>query len=272
MRLRRSVVLLTATLAAARDAILDESVDAATLVAIMRSPSPAPFLRDAAADTAWLRERLLENDGTKSALVEVRGAASTLERVGALVRALDGGGERGNCSLSDDPREKLEQVRQRFGCCSDHSELFLALASLAAVESREVLLPEHQIVEVLDPESRRWILIDPQYGVQLVFATGDPASLADLGLRRGTTVLLVPLPGNQELFARERERRTATYRIAAGSGRIGLTLGSNVGEMARRQRRLRWVARPARRALGTLAGYIPTHATTRVTAGWITFR
>ena len=62
------------------------------------------------------------------------------------------------------------------GCCSDHTEIFLALASIIGFPAREVGNIAHVVVEVYDAKRHRWLFVDPTFSLWARGEDGTPLS------------------------------------------------------------------------------------------------
>jgi len=86
-------------------------------------------------------------------------------------------GTRGCGGLGTNIAAKYDWVRGGGGCCSDHTEIFLAIAAEVGLISREVENSGHAMVEVWDQRHKSWVLLDPTIAIRFDDDRGQPLSL-----------------------------------------------------------------------------------------------
>lgn len=74
---------------------------------------------------------------------------------------------------------KISKLREGYGVCSDHSEVFLALSHIYGLTSREVHNTEHTFNEFYAEELKKWIWIDSQFAL-MAFQNGNPLNLMEM--------------------------------------------------------------------------------------------
>ena len=77
---------------------------------------------------------------------------------------------------------KIESLSAKSGqgCCSDHSEVFIALATINGIETREVHNSRHTFNEYYNEELGKWIWVDPQYAIMARDQHGELLSLSQI--------------------------------------------------------------------------------------------
>jgi hypothetical protein len=114
----------------------------------------------------------------------LRTTESTVAIVDQILSAMPGPGKAG-CGTIRSLRERVERITSGsgYGCCSDFTKVFIVVAAARGLRAREVLNSLHNFVEVWAPESRAWMLVDPQYGLVPMTPAGDFLGALDLARR-----------------------------------------------------------------------------------------
>lgn len=127
-------------------------------------------------------------------LVRVQ-AINELSRAAYVVGQMPGAGGMG-CGTKWLLHEKVQSLvgPEPYGCCSDFTAGFIALAELQGIEARQVVNSEHSFVEVYDRDRGKWVFLDPQFGL-LAFQDDGPLSAWELrtAVLRGERVRWVVL-------------------------------------------------------------------------------
>jgi hypothetical protein len=128
------------------------------------------FLVDPPELIAGWRDKLKAMPQYAELLERVENSTSSIERARAIVLGFSqyGGPFYGPKANLD---EKLSTISEPRGVCSDHTEVFEALASVAGLAAMETLTGGHNTAAFYAPELRKWIWIDPEYAVM----ARDPA-------------------------------------------------------------------------------------------------
>jgi Transglutaminase-like superfamily len=66
------------------------------------------------------------------------------------------------------------------GCCSDHSQVFIALCQLNGIKAREVHHKSHTFNEYFDTELEKWVWVDAQFALMAKDSTGNYLSFCEL--------------------------------------------------------------------------------------------
>ena len=76
--------------------------------------------------------------------------------------------------------ENFYWVKNGGGCCSDHSQIFLAILLSNGFVAREVHNLEHTLNEVYDRKNKKWIWIDSQYKLVAYNTSGESLGLYEI--------------------------------------------------------------------------------------------
>ncbi len=90
---------------------------------------------------------------------------STLDKAKriSLSFSRNGGKPYGQLADLDDKLNTISSPPQ--GYCNDHTEVFLALASVAGIDTSELIVGGHVTCDVYCPEWKRWVWIDPEFAL-----------------------------------------------------------------------------------------------------------
>ena len=150
----------------------------------------------------------------------------------------------------------------RPGCCSDHSEAFIALARVVGLSVREVHSDAHTVSEVWDTRSRHWVMIDPMFGLFARDATGRRLSLTELRAARleGQPVQLESFhPG--PFGPAVAEALHNVYDAPTPFTHVRFTFGTNVLAEESLRQRLSFAPKVVARLTGYALGITPTYRT-----------
>jgi hypothetical protein len=130
---------------------------------------------------------------------------------------------------SESLRENLAWVLSGRGCCSDHSQVFIAIASINGLFAREVHNSNHTFNEFWHPGLGRWVWIDSQFGALAVDEGGKLLSLVDISYRFKTKRKVNFIYFNKSRLAKVGSviQRDNLYSPEAFS-KIGMTVGNGV--------------------------------------------
>ncbi len=165
-----------------------------------------------------LRRAELFRPGFAAARIPISDStASAIDRARALVLGFSVGGGATCGTFTGSLVEQALWLRSAQGCCSDHTEVFLALAPLARLSAREVRNADHTVVEIFDPRSREWVMVDPMGALLARDSSGRALSMHDL--RRS---LLARATVRWEMFGagwrHPRDTTSAWFRTTYGVG------------------------------------------------------
>ena len=74
--------------------------------------------------------------------------------------------------------------RKMTGCCSDYTQVFIALSSASGFFAREVRIEGHVFAEVYLQTARKWVWVDPQFGMTANGSDRLPLSFLELRQKR----------------------------------------------------------------------------------------
>jgi len=148
---------------------------------------------------------------------------------------------------------------QGYGCCSDHTEVFLALASWYGLIAREVHKEGHSFAEYYDRQARKWVWIDPEYALMAADAGGAYLSLMELRQHYygGEAFRFICFGTAYHRFTHEDPRTMAYFDAREDFADIIMTLGNNVVEQDRFDRKVSFLPKPARQLLALVSGVQP---------------
>ena len=97
-----------------------------------------------------------------------------------LLYSKNGGGD--ICGDFTSLTQSMSMINQGngYGCCSDHSEVFLALSHIYGLTSREITHKMHAFNEVYDSDKRKWLWVDSQYALMAKDARGEYLSAMEV--------------------------------------------------------------------------------------------
>jgi len=108
-------------------------------------------------------------------------ATSTIDKAKLIALSFSKGGG-GGCFDDIDLISKMKKINKDngHGCCSDHSEVFVALCSIYGIEAREVHNNHHVFNEIYVSEKNKWIWIDPGFAIMAKNDKGEYLSLFEM--------------------------------------------------------------------------------------------
>ena len=103
-----------------------------------------------------------------------------LDSVKQIVNLFSRNGGPGCGIHSNNLMENFYWVKNGGGCCSDHSQVFLALLLSNGFIAREVHNLEHTFNEVYDRKNKKWIWIDSQFKLVAYNTSGELLNLYEI--------------------------------------------------------------------------------------------
>jgi hypothetical protein len=103
-----------------------------------------------------------------------------LDSLKQMVNSFSRNGGQGCGTHSNNLMENFYWVKNAGGCCSDHSQVFLAILLSNGFIAREVHNLEHTFNEVYDKKNKKWIWIDSQYKLVAFNSEGELLSLYEI--------------------------------------------------------------------------------------------
>lgn len=212
---------------------------------------------DSARIAAW-RRRLSGEIPYLAHLDDLELPEDPVARAKAIALLFSAGANR-NCGASS-LMENVRRLPEGEGCCSDHTEVFLALTSVLGVVARETRQTEHTHNEIYDPTAGRWIWIDPQYAL----LARDPAQGRYLSLLELRDHYIQGVPFEFEFFG------TPNHEFATRSPYEGFyydspedftdvyfVRGNNIFQQDDFRASLGFLPKPAWQLAGMLVGSVP---------------
>jgi hypothetical protein len=206
--------------------------------------------------SAW-RERLKSEVPFVAAIDEQALPENAVERAQAITLAFSKNGDEfcGAPSLM----HNLQRMKIGEGCCTDFSEVFLALASILGLETRETRQTRHTHSEIYDDTDGRWIWIDPYYAIMARDPDGRYLSLMEMRDR-----YLDGKPFEYEFFGTDEHTlaNAMPYEEPFYEGSwevedIYIVLGNNVFEQDDFRARIHFLPKPVWQLLGMMTGVVP---------------
>jgi hypothetical protein len=219
------------------------------------------FSRDDARDVERWRARLAEE---VDYLASVSGAdlpRDPVERARALVLLFSKNGSPGGCGQYRDLLHNIKRLPQGegHGCCSDHSEVFLALASVYGLQARESRQAAHTHAEFYDPRRGDWIWVDPLLALMARDEHGDWLSFMEMRRRylSDEPLEFVFFGTEAHKLSRYPAREHSLYDEKADLAEGAITLGNDVFAQDRFASRLDPLPKEAKQLVGFATGRRP---------------
>jgi hypothetical protein len=131
-----------------------------------------------------LGEFLREQKGDSSIMSMLGEDTSRLqeERVQSIIMRYSKNGGDGCGSRSSDLAKNILWVSEGsgHGCCSDHSQVFLALCAINKIQAREVHHKLHTFNEYYDTDLQKWVWVDTQFALMAKGRDGQYLSFLQL--------------------------------------------------------------------------------------------
>lgn len=213
---------------------------------------------------AW--KRRLRREVPYLSGVEFEAGTTALEKVRELVPRFS---RNGGCCCGTS-RNLLHNVRRLpkgtgEGCCSDHAEVFNALAAVFGVFSREARHSSHTFSEFWDESLGKWVWVDTHYAVYAVDEDARPLSLLELRDRvvDGGRVRFEFIGNQHHRFSSSdpevRRPFEIKYDETEDFAELAYTWGNDVFSQDRFGKRLAFLPRPVRQSVGLSTGRLPSY-------------
>lgn len=185
-------------------------------------------------------------------------------RVQKIVLSYSKNGGEGCGLYSDDLIKNIKWLHQDngHGCCSDHSQVFLAMCLVNRIFPREVHHKSHTFAEYFDPNFGKWIWVDSQY---CLMATDDTGNF--LGLNEIYNYLREKKPVKWVFFGNENHAfyhkvissEITNYFNPEEFEVLTMTLGNNVFGQDYYNKKLAFLPKELRQALLLTMGIQPKY-------------
>ena len=242
-----------------RSALFTESVDERILFELAPWNQPESFISDTEASKAAWVDKFRNEVEYLDQVLSLEGSAS--DRAKAMVPIFSRNGGAGICGGLGDLADVLQTIGKDdgYGCCSDHSQSFIALASLSGIDAREMSHSDHVFAEFYDPEMEQWVWIDPQFALMALDESGRYLSLLELRDRyiEGRPPEFEFIGNEYHDLAGRDPHEHAYYNEASDFAVYSATWGNNVFEQDALNRRLGFLPIPIRQLFGMMTGQIP---------------
>jgi hypothetical protein len=186
---------------------------------------------------------------------------SRIEEVKKLVLSFSRNGIQGGCGdFSSDLASNIGWVIAGHGCCSDHAQVFNAVAMLNGIIAREVGHRTHTFNEYWDESLNKWVWLDPQFALMARDDSDTYLSLAQIHerLRDGGQIQWDFFGSPEHFFATESISESEYFR-AQPFGSLTMTLGNNVFEQDYWNRALSFMPKSFRQLLMLVTGIQPKY-------------
>ena len=208
---------------------------------------------------AW-RERMIEEAHWVSVIDERALPSDPVARAKAITLLFSTNGD-DSCGAPS-LMANVHRLPTGKGCCSDHSEVFLALSSFLGLQARETRQTRHTHNEIYDSESKQWIWIDSQFALMARSPDGRYLSLLELRDRyiAGDQFEFEFFGTGAHEFSRHSPREGEYYSSSAEFVDLYVGLGNNVFEQDDFRARLAFLPKPVWQLLGKITGVVPGFA------------
>jgi len=195
-------------------------------------------------------------------------SVSDIEKIKAIVLSFSKNGGRG-CFGDLKLMDKLEKINTNSGkgCCTDHTQTFIAISSVYGIVAREVhtvakkFINGHVMNEYFDKRLKKWIWVDPLFALLAKNSDGEYLSLLDIrqNLYQGNPVIF-EFFGNQYHYFKNKDPHKFTYfENKYRFSDIMMTLGDNVFEAENFNYKYKFLPKPIRQFVGLMTGVLPTY-------------
>jgi hypothetical protein len=217
------------------------------------------FLHDRPEQIARFRAQLMRSPHYAHALVAIDAEPDEIKKAQLIVQSFSTGG--GGAGIYRLPLlEKMQYTLKGDGCCSDHAEIFLAMASACGLFAREIQNDRHSFASFYSVTRRKWIYIDPLLAVMATDERGNYLSTLEIRDRR-----LLNQPLRYLFFGKGSGHAKSTdnpvFQGCYGSldrfRRIAMAFGNNVLSEDKYEQQLGWAPWELQKTLSAMAGAHP---------------
>lgn len=140
-------------------------------------PDSLPFFNFSSYKEEKLVQFFKKNKTSLQRYYKVSDTLTIVEKAKEVALSYSKNGGKGCGEYSEDLMKNIEWTTTGGGCCSDHSQVFIALSLLNGVYAREVNHTSHTFNEFWDSEKNNWVWIDPQLCLLAKDGNGNYLSL-----------------------------------------------------------------------------------------------
>lgn len=184
-----------------------------------------------------------------------------VQRAQALVLLFSKNGSPGSCGVYRDLLDNIQRLPrgEGHGCCSDHSQVFLALASVYGLVARETRQTAHTHDEFWDPTRRHWIWVDPLLALMARDGKGHWLSFLHMRHRflHDLPLKFVFFGTHYHKMSQKPVREHSLYDEKADLAEGAITLGNDVFAQDRFTSELAVLPKDVRQFVGFLLGRRP---------------
>ena len=137
------------------------------------------------------------------------------------------------CGLSGSISQKIKNVSNGIGCCSDFNQSFMLYAGYVGLKVREVSNINHTAAEYFDPYSNEWKWIDTSYRMQI--SNDDGQILSAFKIYKKDVGEALHVINTFPIF---KEKKRVPYNRIADKGEISYTLYDDIIEKEKLKNRL----------------------------------
>ena len=167
------------------------------------------------------------------------------------------------CSVDIGLMEKLRKLPEGkgYGCCTDHTEVFIALSTLYGMTAREVHSVGHVTNEFYSTDLDKWVWVDPIYAIMAKDATGTYLSISEMRDRyyADEDILFQFFGTEYHLFENVDPHTSEYYDSKYDFSDIMVTWGNNVFTEAEFYNKFHFIPKMLRQTLGISSGIMPSY-------------
>lgn len=184
-------------------------------------------------------------------------------RAKAISLSFSQNGGEGCGQFSDDLIKNIKWLTEKHGCCSDHSQVFIALCLSNNIFAREVHHNSHTFNEFYDKKLQKWIWIDSQYCLM----AKDSSSNNYLSLHeiynsiKENKAIFWDFFGKEihRLYGQKDYAKAISYYNSDEFNFISMTLGNNVFEVDHYNRKLNFLPQEVKQLILLTLGIQPSY-------------
>lgn len=193
---------------------------------------------------------------------KITGTISTIDKAKLVALSFSKGGG-GGCFEDINLISKMKKINKDngYGCCSDHSEVFVALCSIYDIDAREVHNNHHVFNEIYVPENHKWLWIDSEFAIMAQNNMGEYLSLFEIRdlLFNGATVNYVFFGNESHEFYNYSATQHEYFDEKNDFSDIMITWGNNVFAENEFGHQLNLLPKPVKQFVGLTFGKIPSY-------------
>lgn len=157
---------------------------------------------------------------------------------------------------------KIKTIQNKKGLCSDHSEVFVALAMVSGMTPREIFNNgQHCFAEFFSEQRQKWIFIDPQLALLARDENGNYMSTTEMQeyYFSGKKIDFEFFGTNEHPGYKQPPGEHPYYSNPKNFEVITLSMGNNVFTVDKFNKKYAWLPKPIRQFFGMLSNTVPTY-------------